>query len=226
MILPSSSIFVSRSSLWSDLVRFIFSLAASSFWQKALSWTSSACSACRSATILSIASLTFAKSSSSTETARVESLAFCPPTAPFAPGPPRWRQAAIRSSSSSSASSAARRRTAAAPERRARASARVPLPERSWRSATDLDSCSRASSSVRTAMASATALVSSLRSALRLSHWLSRSWQLSRSFWRYSTSSERWAVVRVRSSFASESALVFSACSFSMASKDSVPLAI
>mmetsp|Transcript_46714 Transcript_46714/g.118405 ORF Transcript_46714/g.118405 Transcript_46714/m.118405 type:complete len:239 (-) Transcript_46714:1187-1903(-) len=176
--------FASRSCFSSDLSKTDFAFLLSSFWQYALNFTSSSCCFFISATILSISSLTFSKVSNWKVTAKAESCA-----RRFMPGWRRPCQAWRRSSSSRSDMDSAASRNVAAAAARAEAAARerreVCSNER------DLAIVSRASSSVSTAMASATAMVSAVRVLLRFSHCESRSLHVSFKLRRNSTSTER-----------------------------------
>mmetsp|Transcript_2855 Transcript_2855/g.7406 ORF Transcript_2855/g.7406 Transcript_2855/m.7406 type:complete len:232 (-) Transcript_2855:690-1385(-) len=206
-------ILASRSSFTSFFSKVSFSLWFSSLVQYALNFTSSSCSSLSAATILSIISLTFVNESSCTAMASVESCARGPREAPSAGcRPPRPCHAARRSSASRVSSSAARRSIAAARTLLLRDVADA------CNRLTPFASISRLSSSVMTAMASATAWVSAARVLLRFSHCASRSPQVTFRFCRKSTSLERCSRVSARSSLASESAFWFAASSACMSS--------
>mmetsp|Transcript_14716 Transcript_14716/g.26122 ORF Transcript_14716/g.26122 Transcript_14716/m.26122 type:complete len:240 (-) Transcript_14716:1160-1879(-) len=186
MDLSRVSIFASRSLFCSFLSKVSFSFEFMSSPHFALNCTSSACSAFRSATILSIISLTFVKLSSCTDTARVASFEFA------LRAELRGELRPCHSASKSSAKDGSRallQRKAIARERRALAAESA--LERSCKKLVVFARCSRASSSVRTAMASETALTSSARVVVRSSYFLSKSWQVSLRLRKNFTSAER-----------------------------------
>mmetsp|Transcript_17540 Transcript_17540/g.44114 ORF Transcript_17540/g.44114 Transcript_17540/m.44114 type:complete len:335 (+) Transcript_17540:565-1569(+) len=191
--------------------------------QWSLNVTSSACWSLRSAIILSMSSLTFAKASSCTAVANVASCVRGPAAAPTALGTARPFQALSKSSASKSGACAARRRAAAALRRSAEAEAEM---ERSWMKDTVAARCSRLSSSVRMAMASATATVSAPRVLLRFSHWSSKSLHVNFKLRKNSTSPERCCLVSPKFSLASESAFWLFACSTSISSSFLLPKSI
>mmetsp|Transcript_95733 Transcript_95733/g.253007 ORF Transcript_95733/g.253007 Transcript_95733/m.253007 type:complete len:253 (-) Transcript_95733:672-1430(-) len=180
---------------------------------------SSCCCLLSSVTILSISSLTFSKVSSWKVTAKAESCA-----RRFMPGWRRPCQAWRRSSSSRSDMESAASRNVAAAAARAEAAARERREVCS--NETDLAIVSRASSSVSTAMASATAMVSAERVLERFSICVSRSLQVSFRLRKNSTSSERWLRVSARSSLASESAFALPASSACTSSSFFLPASI
>mmetsp|Transcript_80989 Transcript_80989/g.228178 ORF Transcript_80989/g.228178 Transcript_80989/m.228178 type:complete len:379 (+) Transcript_80989:131-1267(+) len=211
--------FASRSCFSSDLSKTDFAFLLSSFWQYALNFTSSSCCFLISATILSISSLTFSKVSSWKVTARAESCA-----RRFMPGWRRPCQAWRRSSSSRSDMESAASRNVAAAAARAEAAARERREVCS--NETDLAIVSRASSSVSTAMASATAMVSAVRVLLRFSHWSSKSLHVNFKLRKNSTSPERCCLVSPKFSLASERAFWLFACSTSISSSFLLPMSI
>mmetsp|Transcript_17537 Transcript_17537/g.44098 ORF Transcript_17537/g.44098 Transcript_17537/m.44098 type:complete len:210 (-) Transcript_17537:673-1302(-) len=176
--------------------------------------------------MVSIISLTLVKESNCTAITNVERWARGPAAAPTR-GDERCErpcQAAKRSSASNPGEDAARRRAAAARPRLEANSAEA--VEANCRRDTDLASISRLSSSVSTAMASATAMVSAERVLERFSICVSRSLQVSFRLRKNSTSSERWLRVNARSSLASESAFALPASSACISSSFFLPASI
>mmetsp|Transcript_19427 Transcript_19427/g.44208 ORF Transcript_19427/g.44208 Transcript_19427/m.44208 type:complete len:296 (-) Transcript_19427:914-1801(-) len=219
----SASSFDSKSPLCSFLAYVAFSFSLNSLVQYALNSASSFCWAFSSATIVSIISLTFSKESSCAVIAKAERWARGPPAAPMVLAPLRLCHAAKRSSAWNAGAREALRNAATTRERSAAAAAE-PCP--SWSRLALLDSISWFSSSVRTAMASATAFNSSERVSERRSHSLSRSLHVNFSLRRNSTSAERCLRVRAKSSLASESAFWFAEWSPSRLSSFSFPVLI
>mmetsp|Transcript_130607 Transcript_130607/g.240234 ORF Transcript_130607/g.240234 Transcript_130607/m.240234 type:complete len:231 (+) Transcript_130607:553-1245(+) len=177
MDLSRVSIFASRSLFCSFLSKVSFSFEFMSSPHFALNCTSSACSAFRSATILSIISLTFVKLSSCTETAKVASFERAPERLGAELRP---CHSISKSSASKEGDRAALRRISTARERRTFDSDSEIAP--TCKNVTVLRKCSAASSSVRIAMASVTALSSSARVLLRASHSMSIFWHWTRTF--------------------------------------------
>mmetsp|Transcript_6163 Transcript_6163/g.10720 ORF Transcript_6163/g.10720 Transcript_6163/m.10720 type:complete len:260 (-) Transcript_6163:1031-1810(-) len=218
------AISASKSSFSWFLAYVAFSFSSNSLMQKAFSSASSCCSFFKSATILSIISLTLVKLSSCAVTARVESwdLGLSTGATELAC---RLRQESAReerkSSSPKTGSEAALRNAVTTRERRM-ASDADEEPDSCKKEGTDLTKRSLASSAVRMDRASETAANSSDRVLLRASHCESKSWHWSFKLRRNSTSAARCFLVRSRSSLSSERALETEACSVSSSSSFSL----
>mmetsp|Transcript_1258 Transcript_1258/g.2312 ORF Transcript_1258/g.2312 Transcript_1258/m.2312 type:complete len:241 (+) Transcript_1258:878-1600(+) len=225
-IISASELILALSSCSVWFVAYVtFSLSLSSAVQYALNFTSSSCCFLSSATMSSMAFFTFVNASSWTCTATTASCS-CGLSSPA-------RKAAVRSEKSGACRAckllAARISNAAAcclarfaavrEEASCNSEAAPPVPIFLWKS-------SRASSSVRIAMASLTAWSSSPRAFVRCFQSWSRSWHLSFKFLKNSTSAPRDSRVASRSSFASESAFTLAPNSSSISSSMAILLSI